>query len=292
MPAAYRGVAMEATARRMWRLLEPLHAVVYFADEAISQLRSAGLRGFWMGYFAGRSSPMGAVSPAVVEATFFNFAPVMVRRALPDAWGFAPPPAVLEARQAGATAALERILAGVDRAGLRRGALLAAAALEGLAVDGRPLAAANLALELPDDAVAALWQAATTLREHRGDGHVAALVDAELTGCEAHVSAAAAGGPRRAVLQPARGWTDEEWEQAEIRLRRRGLVDSRGSTTADGAALRARVEAATDRLAARPWARLGEQRTDELARLLEPLAAAVWASGVVPPENPIGLPAP
>ena len=89
------------TARTMWKLFEPLHAVTYFADECIEEYRAAGLKGFWMGYFAGRAAPMGAVGPAVVDATFFSFNPDRVKRALPDAWSFAAPDRVLEARLAG-----------------------------------------------------------------------------------------------------------------------------------------------------------------------------------------------
>jgi hypothetical protein len=70
-------------ARSMWRVLDPLHAVTYFATESDEEFRASGLKGFWMGYFAGRSAPMGAVEPAVATATFYNFAPRMAARALP-----------------------------------------------------------------------------------------------------------------------------------------------------------------------------------------------------------------
>ena len=79
------------TARVMWKLFEPLHAVTYFAEECLEEYKAAGLKGFWMGYFAGRAAPMGAVAPAVVDATFFSFNPDRVKRALPDAWSFASP---------------------------------------------------------------------------------------------------------------------------------------------------------------------------------------------------------
>jgi hypothetical protein len=78
------------TARAMWKLFEPLHAVTYFADECLEQYRAVGLKGFWMGYFAGRAAPMGAVTPGLVDATFFSFNPDRVNRALPDAWSLAP----------------------------------------------------------------------------------------------------------------------------------------------------------------------------------------------------------
>ena len=86
-----------SVARKLWQRLELVHAVTYFAPEAIGALRDVGYRGFWMGYFAGRAAPLGAAGPQVVGALFYNFAPSRVSRALPDAWGFAPPEAALEA---------------------------------------------------------------------------------------------------------------------------------------------------------------------------------------------------
>ena len=99
-----------AVARRMWHLLEPYHASVYFAPEVRDAMKGVGLKGFWMGYFAGRSAPLGEVGPEVVTALFFGFHPDMVARALPDAWRYASPAAVLEARTAAVGSALERIL--------------------------------------------------------------------------------------------------------------------------------------------------------------------------------------
>src|SRR5882757_1786579 len=96
----------EPTARTMWKLLEPLHAVTYFAPEAAEACRSAGAKGFWMGYFGGRAAPMGEAGAALVGATFFNFAPAMVARSVPDVWSFATPATLLEARLSGATQAL------------------------------------------------------------------------------------------------------------------------------------------------------------------------------------------
>ena len=101
-----------ATARRMWQALEVLHMTVYFAPEPRDAFRRAGLRGGWMGYFASRSAAMGPVPAEVVAATFYNFHPRMVHRAIPDAWGFATPAEVLAARYQGADAALGRLLGG------------------------------------------------------------------------------------------------------------------------------------------------------------------------------------
>src|SRR5436305_4913078 len=96
--------------RRLWRVLEPYHAVTYFTDESRQAFKDVGLRGFWMGYFAGRAAPMGPVGPGVVTATFFGFRHSMVARALPDAWTFATVADVLAARLHGVDRALRRLL--------------------------------------------------------------------------------------------------------------------------------------------------------------------------------------
>jgi hypothetical protein len=286
------------TARAMWRLFEPLHAVTYFADECLEEYTAAGLKGFWMGYFAGRAAPMGAVTPGVVEATFFSFNPDRVNRALPDAWSFAAPDRVLDARRAGIERAYGRLF-GTDGAGagLAEGAMAGAAdlartALEGLPVDGRPLAAANVALAWPEEPHLALFHATTVLREHRGDGHVAALVAAGLDGRQALVTMAATGAVPRAMLQAARGWDDAAWDAAAGVLIERGWLDEDGTQTTSGAEARREIEDLTDLLAAEPWERLGENDTEALRAVLTPLARAIAAAGSVPVPNPIGLPPP
>jgi hypothetical protein len=235
---------------------------------------------------------MGAVTPEVATATFYNFAPKMAARALPDAWGFAPPAAVLDARLAGIDRAFGRILRS-ERAGpeVASAAEIARRAAESVTVVGRPLAAGNAGLPWPEDPMLALWQATTVLREHRGDGHVAALVNAGLDGLEAHVSFVAAGGVSRQVLQPARGWSDEEWERAERAMVERGWVDEAdpGRLTAVGVAARQQIEEATDRLAAEPWTRIGEEATERLRGLLKPMASRIADLGLIPTINPIGL---
>jgi hypothetical protein len=283
------------TARRMWRVLDPVHAVTYFATEADEAFRACGLKGFWMGYFAGRSAPMGAVEPAVATATFYNFAPKMAARALPDAWGFASPTDVLEARLAGVDRAFDRIL-GSDRhtAAVTSAAEIARRAAENVTVVGRPLAAGNAALPWPAEPMLTLWQATTIMREHRGDGHVAALVDAGLDGCQAHISFVATGAVPRSVLQPARGWSDEEWEEAERTMVARGWVEEADPTTLTpaGAAARQQIEEATDRLSVEPWDRIGDEATEELKTLLTPVVARIADLGLIPTLNPIGLPLP
>jgi hypothetical protein len=165
-------------ARRMWTLFEPVHVVSYFSPEARAAFVDAGLRGFWRGYFAGRAAPLGRAGAAPVTASFFTFAPPMVARALPGVWDLITPEDALAVRSAGAVAALRRLLG--ELAGIGAAADLLVRAADGLDCSGRVLAAANAALPVTGggEPLARLWQAATLLREHRGDGHFAALVAA------------------------------------------------------------------------------------------------------------------
>ncbi|GIM68128.1 hypothetical protein Aco04nite_09370 [Winogradskya consettensis] len=271
--------------RRVWSLFEPLHAVTYFAPAARAAFVDAGLRGFWRGYFAGRAAPFGAVGAGPVVAAFFGFAPGMVARALPDVWSRASPEAVLTARLEGARAALGDLLEGAEVAEVAE--LLSAAADE-VELPGRVLGAANADLPRPEDALGRLWQAATVLREHRGDGHVAALLTAGVDGCEAVVwRAVLDGGELPASMQQARGWTDEQWQAALHRLADRGWIAGDGTATAAAREAYAQVEALTDRLAAGPWERLGEDATRRCVQLLGPLAERTWV--VLPKDNPIPL---
>jgi hypothetical protein len=282
-----------AVARRMWRALETLHMTVYFTPEPREAYRRAGLRGGWMGYFASRSAAMGPVPAEVVMATFYNFHPRMVRRAIPDAWGFAPPERVLAARREGADAALRRLLG--DWAGgpeAAEAAALARRAMEGQDPAGRPLFAAHAALGWPEPPHLALWHAATCYREFRGDGHVACLLADDVGGLEAHVLAAGAGQLPGSFLREYRGWSEEEWAGGAARLQARGWLAADGSLTEAGRAARDARERRTDDLAAAPWNRLGPAACDRLLALLEEPVRRVVEAGGIPFPNPVGLPPP
>ena len=279
-----------STARRLWKLLEPYHATVYFAPEAVDVYTAAGTKGYWMGYFASRSAAMGPVGPGVVTATFFNFAPTMVHRALPDAWGFTVPEKMLAARVQVADLALRRLLDDVEDEAISEAADLALQAAGAGDPSGRPLFAANIAQPPPRDPHLRLWHAATCLREHRGDGHVALLLTSGLDGCEANVLAAAAGVVDPAVQASRRGWTEQEWDAAGERLRDRGLLDAEGTPTPGGTAARDAIEAQTDLLSVRPYEVLGQDGADRLTALLEPLARQILDRGEMPYPNPVGVP--
>ncbi|HEV2786744.1 MAG TPA: hypothetical protein VGV67_10175 [Solirubrobacteraceae bacterium] len=279
-----------ARARRLWRLFEAYHAVVYFAPEVRAACDGVGLRGGWMAYFAGRAAPLGPVPAEVVVATFYNFHPGMVARAIPDAWSFAAPDTILAARTAAVGRALERVGgAEVASDAVQSAAALAREALGGCGLGGRPLFAAHTALGWPAAPHLALWHACTLLREHRGDGHVAALTTAGIDGCQAHVTLAATGAVPAETLRANRGWSEDEWADAAAALRARGLLDERDALTDAGPSLRTWIEDRTDELAAVPWQRLGDERTAAFERAIAAAAAPILAAQLIPFPNPMGL---
>jgi hypothetical protein len=275
-------------ARRFFDRFEPVHAVTYFAPEARTALDGLGFRGYWMGYFAARSAPLGEVAPEVVTATFYNFSPDRVSKALPAAWTVATPEATLRAREESAMAALLRYGVIADE-NLRVAAGLAARAARGAPVDGRPLFAANLALPWPQDPVAALWHAATLLREHRGDGHVAVLAAAGVTGRESNVLHAAAGRVPQDFIMRSRDYDDAEWQHYRQRLAQRGLLDGDGSLTDAGRDLKLHVEDVTDALALSALESLDDAEVEALFQALTPITRAVIAGGDIPSATPMGL---
>jgi hypothetical protein len=262
--------------------------VTYFAPECRDGFRAIGLRRFWMGYFAGRAAPLGQVGPSVVSAIFFNFHESMVRRSIPEAWEHAGCPAILRARRAAAATALRRILPSVEERALEL-APLCRRVVESADGSGRPLFSANRDLGEPEDPVEALWQGCTSLREHRGDGHVVALTAAGLDGCEALVLFAASEDVPATVFLESRGWSGDEWEGARHRLDARGLMEGDRISPA-GAELRRSIEELTDELAGSPFATLTPEELATFEAGLRLVAGAVLASGEIPFPNPIGLP--
>ncbi len=274
-----------ARAGRIYRATNSLHSCVYFSPEGDEEYVSAGLRPGRMGYFASRSAAMGAVGPGVVTATFYNFNPELVARHIPRAWTLATPQQVLDARWRVADRTLRRLLGDevIASAELANAAgLLREAALR-CNVEGRPLFAGHSGLDWPIEPHLVLWHATTLLREHRGDGHIAALVQAELSGIEALVTHTAT---HRGFLVPAaktlRMWSDEQWDAAEDGLRERGLLDTAGELTAAGRQLRDDLEAATDRLSSEPWRGVDPGTVDSLVTYGKSLTRAMVAAGAFP----------
>lgn len=277
-------------ARRMWQALEPYHAVTYFAPESRAATDALGAKGGWMSYFGLRAAPLGAASADLVRATFYGFHHERVERAIPAAWQAAPPEAYLDARLSSMDSALRRMLGeAITSPELIEAAELAQRAALAAPTAGRPLGAANAALEWPLEAHLVLWHAQTILRESRGDGHVAALVAADLTPPQSLIMFAADGFVENESVRGYRGWPADEWATATAQLKDRGLIDAAGALTDAGREARRFVEDTTDRAIAPAWEELGEDGSTRLLELVAPILGSWMADGVIPPDNPLGL---
>lgn len=264
-----------------------MHGVTYFAPESRTALEELGFRGFWMGYFAARSAPLGVVPTEVVSAAFYNFAPERVAKALPAVWEIALPSDALRVRKESAVAALRRY--GVTDEEAAAAADLAEKAARNAPLDGRPLFAANLALDWPDEPVARLWHAVTLLREQRGDGHVAVLCTLGVSGRESNVLHAAAGRVPQEMIMRSRDYDEEQWAHYRSRLASRGLLDGDGVLTDAGRDLKQRIEDTTDQLALSALDALDDDEVERLFRALTPITRKVVAAGDVPAATPMGL---
>ncbi|MET8450103.1 hypothetical protein [Streptomyces sp. NPDC005209] len=267
-------------ARAAWRRLEPVHGMIYFAPEARRRYADLGLSGR-AGYFASRSAAFGRASAELVIATFYNFNPDMVRKAVHGVWDATTPQQVLDARNAAASEALRRAgiheLPAFDEVlALTRKAAQAA----GEHAQGRPLFAAHAALPWPDEPVLQLWHAQTLLREFRGDGHVACLLTEGVGGLEALILHAVTGDVPVDFLKASRAWPEDEWADTKERLRTRGLLDG-DSLSPEGVRLRQHIEDRTDRLALPAYAALGDSGCERLAELASPFGRAVVEAGLL-----------
>jgi hypothetical protein len=284
------GAVPDHRSRRMWRALEPVHTITYFAPEPQAACEALGTTGYWMSYFALRAAPLGAAPPELVAALFYNFHPGLVARAVPAVWELAPPERFRAIRLETVDAALRRLVDAelLGSPGVVEAASIAREAAVAAPTAGRALAAANAALEWPEEPHLVLWQAQTVLREHRGDGHVAALLTAGLDPVETLVLFAADLEMDAEFLRKRRGWSEHEWAEALGRLTERGLFDA-GGLTAAGRAVRAEVEAHTDELADPPVAAIGAAAAERLVALAAPLVTAIIDAGGFLPGNPMGL---
>lgn len=274
----------EPVARRMFDLVEPIGLVNFFADEPNEAMAALGFSRYWDGYFAGRSAPLGLVSAEVVDAAFYNFGPGEAARDIPAVWDTVTPDEAHAARQRGCVTALVRFLGDlVGTPELSRAADLLTRASVSAPVEGRVMYAALRALPIPDDPVARLWHAANMLREHRGDGHIAALMAEQVDRTECHVLLALSEGIHPAETFGRIHHLPQPYLASVMAgLRDRGLVDGTGHFTDAGRATKERIEAMTDRLAASPYAALDAVALDELAAVLAPIAGRLRAGMGLP----------
>ncbi|MFE2936630.1 hypothetical protein [Streptomyces sp. NPDC059278] len=273
--------------RRCHNAINPLHSTVYFSPDLGKELGELGIDDPNAAYFAARSAAMGAVGPGTVTAAFYNFNHDLVARHLPAVWSVAAPQAVLDARLRAADTTLRRLLGEqvIASPELAEAAELALRAAEGCTRHARPLYAAHADLPVPEEPHLAYWHAGTLLREHRGDGHLAALLTAGLDPLEALVSHTATGkGMSPRWVLTTRGWQRDDWDAARERLRGRGILDAEGELTEAGTALRAELEEATDQMDAAPYEHLGAQGVERLTELARGFLFTAASAGAFPAD--------
>ncbi len=275
--------ALDTTlARKMHRTLEPYHGFVYFAPEPAAAYAAVGVTDTRMGYFASRSAALGAVSAEVVIATFFNFSPDLVRRAIPAAWDLATPAQLLAARLEGVDQALRNILGPdvLEGPEVAEAAELARRASSACTLEGRPLFAAHAALPWPDPPHLVLWQAQTLLREWRGDGHIACLVEQGISGLEALVLHETTGE----VPGPVPAGQSSPHRRGVGRRPAGACRSGAGSTPTARPPRRVGRSASSSRPAPtswpwRPWTTWAAEDCDRLRQLVRPLSRRIVESG-------------
>jgi hypothetical protein len=230
-------------------------------------------------YFPARVAPLGAASLELTVATFFNFSPRAVARAIPGAWEKATPQQVLDAQLTGIDHALQRAFTSLDESIVKEALGLLRPVAEAAAehVEGRPLFAGYASLPWPEPTHLALWHAHYLVREFRGDGHIAALTADGITGVEAlciHIAQMPMMGQ---IFRQSRGWTDEEWAVTVDSLRSRGwLADGDELALSEqGAEWRSQIEHRTDELEVPAYAPIGQAGCERLVELGAPITKAL-----------------
>ncbi|HLM65774.1 MAG TPA: hypothetical protein VK306_15875 [Acidimicrobiales bacterium] len=275
---------LHTTARRLGRLVEPLAAAIYFSPEAQERYDAFGLN-YVEGYFCSRSASLGKAPWRLVTAVFGAFKPEVVERAVEGGWAKTDPDAMLDARLAGARDQARRLIGEQPVADLLRAAELLLDATDGVDPSGRALFSGLLGLEVPgeDDPYGRLWRAADRVREHRGDGHIAAWVP-HVDSTEITLLSELWWGMTPGSYVWTRGYDADDVAAARGRLAARHLISGDGedaALTPEGLQLRQDIEVATDLAAREPIRRLGD-RVDELLVLLEPWSAAMVGKGGYP----------
>ncbi len=246
-------------ARRLGSVLEPVIGQVYFSPECHQNYVSLGFdpspgdaNGVALpdgpAYFASRGSVLGQVPGEVVAAAFGVFSAAIVVPSVELAWQRTDAATIRVARADGAVAQLRRLI-GDRPVGVERALELMERAARVLPITGRPLAAGIRSLDVPDDPLAAVWHVGDFLREYRGDCHNAAWVAAGLTATEIGILSELMWGLPARSYSRTRGWTSDEFDVAEHRLRDFGYLDGSGSDThlsQQGRHAREQIETVTD----------------------------------------------
>ena len=262
--------------------IEPIATVCFWSEPAYDAYAAKGLD-FLAGYVWGRASVLGEPEAPVVASAFGVFEPELIASLYDAGRQVCSLTDVRAAKESGAVAALRHVLGHLDTvtdvepvvAVLRRAAAAASPT-------GRPLHSGWTALPWPADPLGQLWHACSILREHRGDGHVAAYVSAGLSGLEANLLTEALVGWEPLSYTGSRGWSPEAMQEATAALAERGLLAD-GALTPAGQTLRDEVERTTDRLVAPAVRAAGPELGEAVARLNE-WSRLITEAGWFPPD--------
>ncbi len=281
-------------ARTMWSTSEPFVATGLICVEGLTAATELGIpKG--AAFFAVRGAPMGAANTAIFAAAFHGFALERLQDGLTAAWAATTPQAVIEATHQAIPKMALRVFGdsqnidSIDRVGSLLAQLVA-----NLDVSGRPLAAGNKAVTSPSEPWAKLWRAWNTLREYRGDAHIATLVASNLTVDEAQVLSATWGSAKYDVelLRKTRGLDDPRWAAAQSQLMNRDLLNSDGSITDAGTALRDDIELRTDAACMNAWNQLSDSALEDVRSVTYALSAHIIDAELFPVRSAVGAPWP
>ncbi|WP_170219294.1 SCO6745 family protein [Nocardioides litoris] len=275
-----RSLDWSSPGRRLRDAIEPLATICFWSEPAYEAYAALGLD-FLQGYVYGRGCVLGDAEPGVVAAAFGVFEPGLVAGVFAAAREVCSVDDVRAAKERGSMTALREAVT-FDDAELRDVVEVLRRACDAIDPTGRPLHAGLAAMPWPDDPVAALWHACSVLREHRGDGHLAALVAAGIDGVQANQLTELWVGWDPLAYTSSRAWSEESMSSATASLEERGWVAD-GELTDDGLRVRQGLEEATDRAAARVVEALGDD-LDRVVPLLEGWSAQVVERGWFPPD--------
>ena len=268
-------------ARRLRDAFEPLAMHAVWSKVVHERLAAFGLD-FFSAYVWGRAAPMGNPGGALVASAFAAFEPSIIaaryeagRAAVdqPTMWAAVVESTGSSLRQVLGEPAAPAVAAVADQLGR---------AVDGVDSAGRPLFAAVQSMPWPQDPFARLWQACLALREHRGDGHVAAYVAAGFDPVQMNILTELWLHYPLGAYSGSRAWSPERTAAALAGLGERGLLDGETLTPA-GAGARAAVESATDVSQSAVVAALADH-LEPLCRQLDEWSAACVAAGMFPPD--------
>jgi hypothetical protein len=253
-----------AVSRRNSRSVQTTIGWIFWDPGAVARYEALGLPGP-LGYIAARAAPLAPAGPDAVIAAFGSISPAAIRVTFDLAKDFA---SFWIARNEAVVEGLRRYAPGICTPLEDLGPPLWEV-VGRLPTVGRVLFAAHLRMARPEDPLLSGWHAVNCVREWRGDTHWTLVAAAGLSGIEASILHNSWLGYERDWLPRSRGSADDEIAIGWHMLEGRGLARD-GTVTADGLALRQRIEDDTDLLTARVWEMLGSDASGRFATDFEP----------------------